>query len=145
PDLRCVLIFDTLMNRFISGSGYLAADYPQAEPSAISDHMWPATSELVVNFARSNQVAQRTTHRMKARFRSGSGFISFLLLVAMLLAKAEANPPIRTKISPGGEVAIMDVEARGDGQSVRASFECCEPKLASRILIGIPVLCFLVD
>jgi hypothetical protein len=28
PDLRCVLIFDTRLNRFISGSGYLAADVP---------------------------------------------------------------------------------------------------------------------
>jgi hypothetical protein len=28
PDLRCVLIFDTRMNRFISDSGYLAADVP---------------------------------------------------------------------------------------------------------------------
>jgi hypothetical protein len=30
PDLRCVLIFDTQLNRFASGSGYLAADVPPA-------------------------------------------------------------------------------------------------------------------
>jgi hypothetical protein len=42
------------------------------------------------------------------------GLIAFLLVSTLLPGPALSNPSIQTKIISGGEVAIMEVEARYD-------------------------------
>ena len=49
------------------------------------------------------------------------GLASSMLLIAILPATASAKTAIRTKIISRGEVSIMDVYARDDGQSVTVS------------------------
>jgi hypothetical protein len=50
-----------------------------------------------------------------------SRLIGCLLASAFLTSVALSKPSIQTKVIPGGEVAIMEVEARYDGQSIAVS------------------------
>ena len=49
------------------------------------------------------------------------GLIAFLLVSTLLPGPALSNPSIQTKIISGGEVAIMEVEALYDRQSITVS------------------------
>jgi hypothetical protein len=49
------------------------------------------------------------------------GLIAFLLVSTLLSGPALSNPSIQTKIISGGEVAIMEVEARYDRQGIAVS------------------------
>jgi len=47
--------------------------------------------------------------------------IAFLLLSELLSGAAFSNPSIQTRIISGGEVSIMDVNARYDGHTIAVS------------------------